>query len=427
MSPPTDAQRVGDRGDDHVAGVGGGLLDGGGVAPGGDHRPARQRVERADQQQRQVGGPGDGALRVAGLVAEHGGRLEADERRDGEHDRDAERAGDHLAGLQQRGGQALLAAGRSPPRRTPARSPPRRSAARPAPCCTARCCGSRASRPPPARSPTTATRAAPGRRSAAPARPARRRCSRTPPAAPRCRWPARGTPNPGRAPGPARAARRRRRRRRWARAGSSRRTRPRTAAGSRSRARTWSGTPAPLPAAMPSGTVPAMTVSGAAAATTMKTMEPTPRVPDEGVGGIRAVLAHGAPERLKRGRTTVARAPAGVKAASPPPRIRPRPILTTRESARIPASLLVPPRPAAPARPSRHFRLLGSRVARSLDVRGVRGRRRGAGGRMRERGRCGCGTARRCTGWTGAGWARSRCSRSPCPAPRRRRRWPPRR
>src|SRR3954469_8575256 len=39
------------------------------------------------------------------------------------------------------------------------------------------------------------------------------------------------------------------------------------------------GKPAPLPAAMPSGTTPPITPSGAAAATTMKTIEATPRLP----------------------------------------------------------------------------------------------------------------------------------------------------
>ena len=48
------------------------------------------------------------------------------------------------------------------------------------------------------------------------------------------------------------------------------------------------GKAAPFPAPTPSGMVPAMTVSGAAAATTMKTMEPTPRVPDRRVAGAGA-------------------------------------------------------------------------------------------------------------------------------------------
>ena len=39
------------------------------------------------------------------------------------------------------------------------------------------------------------------------------------------------------------------------------------------------GNPAPLPDAMPSGTTPPMTPNGDAAATTMKTMEATPRLP----------------------------------------------------------------------------------------------------------------------------------------------------
>src|SRR3954463_11117991 len=39
------------------------------------------------------------------------------------------------------------------------------------------------------------------------------------------------------------------------------------------------GKPAPLPAAMPSGTTPPITPSGAAAATTMSTIEATPRLP----------------------------------------------------------------------------------------------------------------------------------------------------
>src|SRR5689334_5581439 len=39
------------------------------------------------------------------------------------------------------------------------------------------------------------------------------------------------------------------------------------------------GKAAPLPADRPSGTVPAMTVSGAAAATTMNTIDPTPSLP----------------------------------------------------------------------------------------------------------------------------------------------------
>jgi hypothetical protein len=39
------------------------------------------------------------------------------------------------------------------------------------------------------------------------------------------------------------------------------------------------GNPAPLPDAMPSGTTPPMTPSGAAAATTMNTMDATPRLP----------------------------------------------------------------------------------------------------------------------------------------------------
>src|SRR6476646_6842748 len=39
------------------------------------------------------------------------------------------------------------------------------------------------------------------------------------------------------------------------------------------------GKPAPLPPAMPSGTTPPMTPGGAAAATTMNTMDGTPRLP----------------------------------------------------------------------------------------------------------------------------------------------------
>ncbi|MFV8247088.1 hypothetical protein ACNQRH_31755 [Mycolicibacterium peregrinum] len=39
------------------------------------------------------------------------------------------------------------------------------------------------------------------------------------------------------------------------------------------------GNPAPLPEAIPKGTTPPITPSGAAAATTMKTIEATPRLP----------------------------------------------------------------------------------------------------------------------------------------------------
>jgi hypothetical protein len=39
------------------------------------------------------------------------------------------------------------------------------------------------------------------------------------------------------------------------------------------------GNPTPLPLAMPSGTTPPITPRGAAAATTMNTMDATPRVP----------------------------------------------------------------------------------------------------------------------------------------------------
>lgn len=39
------------------------------------------------------------------------------------------------------------------------------------------------------------------------------------------------------------------------------------------------GKPVPLPEAMPSGITPPMTPSGAAAATTMNTIAPTPRLP----------------------------------------------------------------------------------------------------------------------------------------------------
>ena len=49
------------------------------------------------------------------------------------------------------------------------------------------------------------------------------------------------------------------------------------------------GNPAPLPDASPSGTTPPMTPSGAAAATTMKTIDATPRFPRRwrtGVGGF---------------------------------------------------------------------------------------------------------------------------------------------
>jgi hypothetical protein len=42
------------------------------------------------------------------------------------------------------------------------------------------------------------------------------------------------------------------------------------------------GKAGPLPAARPRGTVQAMTVSGAAAAATMKTMDPTPSDPVRG-------------------------------------------------------------------------------------------------------------------------------------------------
>ena len=56
------------------------------------------------------------------------------------------------------------------------------------------------------------------------------------------------------------------------------------------------GNPAPLPEAIPRGTTPPITPSGAAAATTMKTMEATPRLPRRcrtGAGGF-AVKASGA-------------------------------------------------------------------------------------------------------------------------------------
>jgi hypothetical protein len=45
------------------------------------------------------------------------------------------------------------------------------------------------------------------------------------------------------------------------------------------------GYPAPLPAAMPIGTDPAMTVNGAAAATTMNTIEPGPNRPSSRCDG----------------------------------------------------------------------------------------------------------------------------------------------
>ncbi len=63
------------------------------------------------------------------------------------------------------------------------------------------------------------------------------------------------------------------------------------------------GKAAPLPAPMPSGTAPAMTVSGAAAATTMNTMEPTPSLPDrfEGGASVSEARVMGAPGE---GRTT---------------------------------------------------------------------------------------------------------------------------
>ena len=51
------------------------------------------------------------------------------------------------------------------------------------------------------------------------------------------------------------------------------------------------GKPAPLPEAMPSGTTPPITPSGAAAATTMNTIEATPRLPRSwrtGAGGFAA-------------------------------------------------------------------------------------------------------------------------------------------
>ena len=63
-----------------------------------DHeRPTGQRVEAADDEHRRVRRPGNGALGIACLVAEHRGRLEPDEPGEGEQDGDAEGAvGEHV-------------------------------------------------------------------------------------------------------------------------------------------------------------------------------------------------------------------------------------------------------------------------------------------------------------------------------------------
>ena len=57
-----------------------------------DEGPHGDRVEGSDDQHRGVGGAGDGALRVARLVAEHRCRLEADETRQREQDGDTDGA-----------------------------------------------------------------------------------------------------------------------------------------------------------------------------------------------------------------------------------------------------------------------------------------------------------------------------------------------
>ena len=86
--------------DDHAIGVRGGggkrLLG----AETGDHQPRGDGVEHADEGHRDVGGPGDGAQGVLGLVAEHGGRLEAEEAQEGEEQPEARRAGEGLDGAE---------------------------------------------------------------------------------------------------------------------------------------------------------------------------------------------------------------------------------------------------------------------------------------------------------------------------------------
>ena len=87
-------------GDDDAARVRPGLASTDGlVAPGATRWPSSTPRRRPPMMhEREVGGARDRALRVAGLVAEHRGGLEADEARDREHDRDAHRAGEDLAG-----------------------------------------------------------------------------------------------------------------------------------------------------------------------------------------------------------------------------------------------------------------------------------------------------------------------------------------
>ena len=150
----------------------------------------------------------------------------------------------------------------------------------------------------------------------------------------------------------------------------------------------------------------------------MKTIEPTPSAAGEGVVGIRAgPSVHGLLQRPGDGPgspSTVAAPVAGQSrfsgCANPVGAVS-QPVEPTGEfsfdgvaAVRLPCHRSLPcPLPGA---------------ARESD----------AGGTGMRVGRCGCGTARRCTGWSAGGSARSRSSRSRCPGRRRRRRWrPPRR
>ncbi len=95
---------AGCRGDVDLAEVEGEVLGGcagqrdGLVGPDADdHEPGGDAVEEADEQHRDVGGTGDGSVRVAGFVAEDGGGLESDEAEDGEHQPEAGLSGGELA------------------------------------------------------------------------------------------------------------------------------------------------------------------------------------------------------------------------------------------------------------------------------------------------------------------------------------------
>ena len=95
--------------DHHRVGARRGGVEGVLGAEPGDHQPGGDGVEHADQQHRDVGGARDGAQRVTGLVAEHGGRLEAEEAEEGEEEPEPRRARERLGGAERHRGE--LAAG----------------------------------------------------------------------------------------------------------------------------------------------------------------------------------------------------------------------------------------------------------------------------------------------------------------------------